>query len=132
MKKLYLALLTIFFIATVHAQVLNVTNISATGRFTTCNLGLPNITAELISNNGTQVVGGQLVCTDQCGTSTLHIVMSNVRWNQTPGVNWIHGLFFPTNSGFSVSAVGLPAGWVALPGGTGAPCSAAITGGAGL
>jgi gliding motility-associated-like protein len=132
-KKLLLSFLSlVFLIALAKAQPLNVTGISATGRFTTCNLGLPGVEVSLVSSTGTTVTGGQLVCTDPCGTTTLHIILTNVRWNQTPGVNWIHGIFFPTNSGFTVSAVGLPAGWAAFPGVLGAPCSAAIAGGPGF
>ncbi|MFC4261809.1 gliding motility-associated C-terminal domain-containing protein [Ferruginibacter yonginensis] len=131
-KILFSVLLTLCFVELTYAQPLTVSAVSATGRFTTCGLGLPNVTANLISSTGTTVVGGQLACTDPCGTTTIRFSITNVRWNQTPGVNWIHGLFFPTNSGFTVTAVGLPAGWAAFSGCTGANCSAGIVGGPGF
>ncbi|RYZ36890.1 MAG: hypothetical protein EOP49_32195, partial [Sphingobacteriales bacterium] len=115
------------------SQTINITNITRTGRFSTCTNGIPpTVTATLVNSTGTSVAGNTLVCNDPCGTTTLRIVLSDVRWDQNPGANWVHGLFFPQNPGFSVSGIGLPAGWTAFSSCTGASCSAGQTGGQGF
>ncbi len=115
------------------SQTITITDIETTGRFNSCPQGdKPGITATFISGSGTSVVNNQLVCNDPCGTTTLRILLTNVRWNQQPDDNWIHGIFFPQTPGFTVSGVSLPAGWGAFQGVTGAPCSAAQAGGPGF
>ncbi|MFT3981009.1 MAG: gliding motility-associated C-terminal domain-containing protein [Ferruginibacter sp.] len=119
------------FVQTGLAQTINITNITTTGRFNSCG-NTPVVTATLVSGSGTSVVGNTLVCDDPCGTTSLRILLTNVQWSQSPGANWIHGLFFPQNPGFTVSGIGLPAGWASFPTCTGASCSAGETGGAGF
>lgn len=133
LKNLLLVICFVCSLQLAWSQTINITNITRTGRFISCSSGgSPTVTATLINSTGTSVVGNTLVCDDPCGTSTLRIFLSNVRWNQDPGANWVHGMFFPQNPGFTVSAIGLPAGWTAFPTCTGASCSAGQTGGAGF
>lgn len=111
------------------AQNVNVFNIVRTGNF---NCGsAPNITAEIITSEGSAVVDGALVITDPCGFTTLRITMNNLRYDQ-PGVNWPHGFFFPTGDNVTVANVNLPAGWIYQDSCTGATCSAQQTGGVGF
>jgi gliding motility-associated-like protein len=132
-KKIIAAMFLLVVCKLVAAQTINITNITRTGRFISCTTGgAPTVTATLINSTGTSVVANTLVCDDPCGTSTLRILLSNVRWNQDPGANWVHGMFFPQNPGFTVSGIGLPAGWTAFPSCTGASCSAQQTGNAGF
>lgn len=115
------------------SQTITITDITTTGRFNTCPEGdKPAITATFISGSGTSVINNQLVCDDPCGTTTLRILLTNVRWNQQPDDNWIHGIFFPQVPGFTVSGVNLPAEWGAFQSVTGSSCSAGETGGPGF
>jgi len=132
-KKLLVILILFFsFSNAVFSQTINITNITTTGRFQSCGGTNPKVTATLVSGSGTSVAGNTLVCNDPCGTTSLRILLTGVEWNQTPGANWIHGLFFPQNPGFTVSSIGLPAGWTSFPSCTGASCSSGQTGGAGF
>nr|HPI55743.1 hypothetical protein [Chitinophagaceae bacterium] len=73
----------------------------------------PTITANLISTNGgASVVGGNFICNNQCDSSTIRVTISNIRWNQSPNSEWLHGIFLPANAGFMVSPVALPAGFI--------------------
>ena len=132
-KKIhYILVFIILFTHTSYAQNITVSNISATNRFASCGQGLPNITATLLNSTGSTLVNGTLVCNDPCGTSTVRINMTNIRWNQTPGINWIHGIFFSGNSGVTVAAVALPLGWAQFNSCVGATCTAQIAGGTGF
>lgn len=131
-RLLFFLFVSILFQSTAFTQTINITNIVQTGRFNTCGGTPPIVTATLVSSTGTSVVGNTLVCNDPCGTTSLRVVLSEVRWNQSPGANWAHGMFFPQNPGFTVSGIGLPAGWAAFPTCTGASCSAGETGGQGF
>ena len=64
------------------AQTISVTNITRTGLFSTCSNSTPLVTINYVSGTGTSVVGGKLVCNDPCGTTTLQVVMSNIKWQQ--------------------------------------------------
>src|SRR5690606_15821073 len=75
---------------------------------------------------------GKLKITDPCGFSTVKIDMTGVRWDTNPNANWLHGIFFPTGSGITISDVNLPTGWIAQDSCTGASCSAQETGGPGF
>ncbi|MBC7937356.1 MAG: gliding motility-associated C-terminal domain-containing protein [Rhizobacter sp.] len=129
----------LFLFSCAKSQTINITSITAAGRFNSCIIGspplpapLPAVTATLVASTGTSLVNGTLVCNDPCGISTLRIVLSDVRWDQDPDDNWIHGIFFPTNPGFSVSGIVLPAGWNSFASCTGASCSLGQSGGQGF
>lgn len=133
MRQLLIGIVfSFFFCNSTIAQTININSLSTSGRFNTCGGAPPTITATLISSTGTSVVGNTLVCDDPCGTSTLRIVLSNVQWDKDPGDNWIHGVFFPVNPGFSVSGIVMPAGWNSFASCTGAFCSAGQSGGQGF
>src|SRR6478672_350616 len=102
-KKIAVVVLLAFTGIITKAQSINITNITRTGRFLSCP-GAPNptVVATLINSSGTSVVGNTLVCDDPCGTTTMRILLSNVQWSQDPGSNWLQGLFFPQNPGFTV------------------------------
>ena len=95
-----------------YAQFINVSGITATGRFNSCaGAQAPTITAELVNLNGGAVVnGGVFTCNNGCDSSTIRVTMSNIRWNQVPNAEWLHGLFLPANAGFLVSAIATPGG----------------------
>ncbi|MFZ1527501.1 MAG: gliding motility-associated C-terminal domain-containing protein [Ferruginibacter sp.] len=133
MRKYFILILLTVLANGLFAQVINITSISTSGRFNSCTpSSAPVVTATLISNDGSSLNGNTLVCNDICGTTTLRVVLSNVQWNQTPGANWIHGLFFPSNAGVTISAIQMPAGWNSFTSCTGASCSAGQTGGQGF
>jgi gliding motility-associated-like protein len=132
MKKLY-SLIFIFFLGSIAiGQTVTVSNITRSGRFQTCGGSNPTITATMITSDGSTVENGNLVITDPCGFTTLRINMSNLKWNKDPGTNWFHGVFFPENSGVTISGVVMPAGWSDFASCTGASCSAGETGGQGF
>ena len=132
MKQLIVGmLLSVVLIQTAHSQTINVTNVTTQGRFSTCGAA-PTVTATLISSSGTTLSGNTLVCNDPCGISTLRMVISGVEWNKSPDDNWLHGVFFPVNPGFSVSGIVMPANWNSFASCTGAICSAGQSGGQGF
>ncbi len=109
-----------------------VSEITTTGRFNTCDIQ-PQITIEFLPESvGSEIVDGNIVCTDPCGVTKLRIVISDIRWDQSPGANWFHGLFFPAGDGLTVSGIVMPAGWSDFPSCTGASCSYGVTGGQGF
>ncbi len=118
------------------AQFINVSGITATGRFNSCaGAQLPAITAELVNLNGGAVVnGGVFTCNNGCDSSTVRVTMSNIRWNQVPNAEWLHGLFLPANAGFVVSAIAIPAGFITYnPGCVGmCPSGSGFNGGPGF
>lgn len=114
------------------ATAQTVSEITTTGRFNTCSVQ-PNIAIEFLpGSSGSEIIDGKIVCTDPCGVTKLRITVSDIRWNQDPGSNWFHGLFFPEGEGVSVSGIIMPAGWSDFPTCTGASCSAGVTGGQGF
>ena len=130
-KKILLSLITFFALLQVtYAQPLTVSGLILSGRFSTCAIP-PTITATYLGGAGSSVVGGQLVCNNPCDTTKIHVQISNIRWDQNPGANWIHGIFFPANAGFTLSNQVVPAGWFPFPSCTGATCSNGTTGGVG-
>ena len=137
-KILFLLVGFSFSVARIYSQAVTVTDISASGHFANttspsgCGLGLPTVTATFLSGTGTTISNGVIQCTDPCGTTTVRITLSNVRWSKNPNVNWIHGISFtPGNVTVSVPPGGLPAGWAPFTSSTGS-CSAGITTGAGF
>lgn len=115
MKKIIQFFILFLFANNSWSQFINVTGTTATGRFSTCAQQNPplGVTAELINLNGGAVVnGGVFTCNNGCDSSTVRVTISNIRWNQTPNAEWLHGLFLPANAGFVVSAVAIPAGFV--------------------
>ena len=131
-KFLFSFFILIFYCCTTTAQTINVTTVTATGRFNSCGFAAPTVTASLINSTGTTVAGNTLICNDPCGTTTLRVVLSDVRWSQGADLNWVHGLFFPQNPGFSISGISLPAGWASFASCTGAACSSGQVGGQGF
>ncbi|HQW47643.1 MAG TPA: hypothetical protein PLZ98_11225, partial [Chitinophagaceae bacterium] len=108
MKKIIHFLFLILLVNQVHAQFINVSGVNTTGRFGTCAQQVPalGVTAELINLNGGAVVNnGVFTCNNGCDSSTVRVTISNIRWNQAPNAEWLHGLFLPANAGFVVSAV---------------------------
>ncbi|MEQ1514769.1 MAG: gliding motility-associated C-terminal domain-containing protein [Lysobacteraceae bacterium] len=139
-KKILATFLYItFIVVTSYAQSITVTNISATGHFDPVNpVGggcgiLPTITATYLNGVGTTLNAGTIVCNDPCGNTTVHIVMSNVRWSKTSTINWLHGISF-TPGNVTVTNVALPAGWFPFTSSTGAGCGggAPVTTGVGF
>lgn len=127
-KKILFFLLVGFQFAT--AQT--VSDITTTGRFNTCGVP-PQVTIEFLpGSTGSEIIDGNIVCTDPCGVTKLRILISDIRWDQSPGANWFHGLFFPEGDGVSVSGIVMPAGWSDFPSCTGASCSYGVTGGQGF
>lgn len=109
-----------------------VSEITTTGRFNTCGVQ-PQITMEFLpGSTGSEIIDGNIVCTDPCGITKLRVIISDIRWDQSPGANWFHGLFFPEGDGVSVSGIVMPAGWSDFPSCTGASCSYGVTGGQGF
>ena len=116
----------------VYAQPITVSGISTTGRFNTCGI-LPTITATFISGTGSTVNNGNIVCLDPRDSTLIHVTVSNIRWNQQPSDDWLHGVFFLSSTGISIRVSNsFPAGWAFNPFGcTGASCSNGTTGGSG-
>lgn len=130
-KQLFILLL--FLSQAIVAQQITVLSTSITGRFDSCSGFSPTlVTATLMSSEGSIVEDGKLKITDPCGFSTVKIDMTGVRWDTNPNANWLHGIFFPTGSGITISDVNLPTGWIAQDSCTGASCSAQETGGPGF
>ena len=113
------------------AQTISVTNITRTGLFSTCSNSVPVVTINYVSGTGTSVVGGKLVCNDPCGTTTLQVVMSNIKWQQL-NAEWLHGIFFPANAGYSLTGIFIPAGFITYNGGCTGMCPTGITSGPGF
>ncbi len=126
-KILFLILAGFQFVA---AQT--VVDVTTTGRFSTCGI-TPEVSIEFLpGSTGSEIIDGNIVCTDPCGVTKLRVTVSNIRWDQSPGENWFHGLFFPEGEGVSVTGIIMPAGWSDFPTCTGASCSAGVTGGQGF
>ncbi|MBK8328529.1 MAG: gliding motility-associated C-terminal domain-containing protein [Bacteroidetes bacterium] len=137
MKKIIHFLFLILLVNQVHAQFINVSGVNTTGRFGTCAQQVPalGVTAELINLNGGAVVNnGVFTCNNGCDSSTVRVTISNIRWNQAPNAEWLHGLFLPANAGFVVSAVAIPAGFITYnPGCVGmCPSGSGFNGGPGF
>ena len=116
---LFLILSFLICLTNINAQIINVSGITTTGRLNTCSpgLGQPVITVTYISGPGSTVVNGNLVCTNPCDSTVIQISVSNVRWNQVPGANWIHGFFFPPGgaTGFTfISSTLAPTNWIPI------------------
>ncbi len=131
MKKIFLFILILAQFG--FAQTVDILNITKHGRFNSCTgVGLPVITATLIDSDGSIVEDGKLKILDPCGFSKLRVNITNIRWNQNPGANWFHGIFFPEGSGITIEGIVMPYGWADFPTCTGAYCSAGETGGQGF
>ncbi|QLH47079.1 MAG: hypothetical protein HWD58_16500 [Bacteroidota bacterium] len=113
------------------AQNLTVSNVVRTGLLATCNNSNPTITASWSSGSGTSVSNGTLLCSDPCGTTTLLVNITNLKWEQQ-NAEWIHSVFFPTNSGFTVSGISLPNGFITYNNGCTGTCPVGITAGPGF
>ncbi len=106
------------------AQNINITNPVISGRFNTCNMGLPVVTASYISGSGSVVNNGTLVCLNPTDSTLIRISINNLRWNKTPGVNWLHGLFFQASSLFKVTPDSpFPLSWFYMSTGCTGVCS---------
>ncbi|MFM2388158.1 MAG: hypothetical protein RL660_2915, partial [Bacteroidota bacterium] len=114
---------------------LTVTGTTRTGRFAACPQGgSANTTVTHIGSlsTGTTVSGGTLVCNDPCGTTTLEVTIDGIRWDQVPDAEWLHGLFFPANNGFSVTGISIPAGFITYNAGCTGQCPGGIAAGPGF
>jgi hypothetical protein len=133
MKKTLLLLMVVLTTISVYPQNITVSGTSVTGRFNSCSgNNTPNVSVTFLSGSGTSVVGGNLVCNDPCGSTTLRVTISNIRWNQSPNTEWLHGLFFPSNSGYVVSGIALPPGFITYNAGCTGMCPVGITSGPGF
>ncbi len=134
-KKLLFALtISVVVCTTLFSQPINITVLPPIGKVAQCPNSTPIITCNFISGTGTSVVNGELVCTDPCGTTILQIEIDNVKWNQGPDINWIHGVVFGgASTAFTFLSSDLaPANWFFGTGCTGAcPTGGQIAGGAG-
>jgi gliding motility-associated-like protein len=127
-KKLLFTITVVFVICTtLFSQPINITVNPPIGKVAQCPNSTPIITCTYISGTGSSVVNGNLVCTDPCGTTILQIEIDNVKWNQGPDINWIHGVVFGGSStAFTFLSSDLaPANWFLGAGCTGA----CVTGG---
>jgi gliding motility-associated-like protein len=129
--RIFLLLLSLFWAAGLSGQTLNVTNVVRTGLLSTCSNSVPIVTASFSSGSGTSVTNGNLVCTDPCGTTTLLVSISNLKWEQQ-NAEWIHSVFFPANAGFTVSGISLPPGFITYNAGCTGLCPVGITAGPGF
>ena len=138
-KNLYLFVLVLLLLnLNSFAQPLNVFGITTTGRLSSCGPPTPVVTVTYISGPGSTVVNGNLVCLNPCDSTILEIGLS-LQWSKFPGVNWVHGIFFPPGgaTGFTYLSTSLnPTAWSYQPNGCTGGCpppagGAAIVGGAG-
>ena len=115
MRKLYLLIICMLFALLSGAQPITVTSVSVSGRFNSCTgSNTPSVSANLISTSGgASVSGGLFTCLNPCDSSTIRVTLSNVKWNKNPNSEWLHGLFLPSNAGFSVAPVFIPTGFIA-------------------
>ena len=129
--RIFLLLISLCWATGSGAQTLNVTNVVRTGLLSTCSNSVPIVTASFSSGSGTSVTNGNLVCTDPCGTTTLLVSISNLKWEQQ-NAEWIHSVFFPANAGFTVSGISLPPGFITYNAGCTGLCPVGITAGPGF
>lgn len=124
MKKITWLILSCLCMASVKAQVISVTGVGVTGRFNSCTgSNIPTVTASLVSTSGgASVSGGLFTCLNPCDSSTIRVTISNVKWNQTPNSEWLHGIFLPASAGFSVSPVTIPTGFITYNAGCAGTC----------
>lgn len=130
-----IAFTTILLVSTLACwgQTVNVQNVAVTGRFNSCSgPNLPTVTLSLVAGTGISIQNGNLTCLDPCGTTTLRVNISNVRWNQSPGAEWLHGLFFPVNAGYTLSGINLPTGFITYNAGCTGMCPAGTPAGPGF
>ncbi len=114
-------------------QTVNVQNVSVTGRFNSCSgSNTPTVTLSLVGGSGINIQNGNLACVDPCGTTTLRVNIAGVRWNQSPGAEWLHGLFFPVNAGYTLSGINLPPGFITNNTGCTGQCPAGTVAGPGF
>ncbi len=134
-KKLLLSITILFVISIASfAQPLNITVNPTIGKPSQCPNSVPVVTCNFISGTGSSVVNGELVCSNPCDTTILQIEINNLKWNQGPDINWIHGVVFGGSStSFTFLSSDLaPANWFLGPGCTGAcPTGGQIAGGLG-
>lgn len=115
------------------AQVLNVNNVWVTGHFNGCQgNNTPNVSLSFVSGNGSVFSNGGIMCTDPCGTTTIKVTISGIKWKKDPGDQWLHGIFLPANSGYTVSGIILPTGFSTYNGGCTGACPGGILTGPGF
>ncbi len=134
-KKIIFSFLFFFsFIFIVKSQPINVSNITTTGRFNTCNAAPPTVTVTFISSNGSTVINGKLICLNPDSSTIVEVRIINARWNKGADISWIHGFFLSNNPNINVVNVSLsPSNWVLSSGCTGAcPSGGLVVGGAGF
>lgn len=132
-NKIFLLTVLSFLSLGSFAQTVNVQNVSVTGRFNSCaGTNTPTVTLSLVAGSGINIQNGNLTCIDPCGTTTLRVNIANVRWDQAPGAEWLHGLFFPVNAGYTLSGINLPSGFITYNTGCTGGCPSGITAGPGF
>lgn len=131
--KRFIFFVLIFLTQITQAQVINVTNTSATGRFLGCSgSSAPVVTVTYVSGSGSTFSNGAIACTNPCGTTTVKVNISNIKWYQGPENQWLHGIFLPANAGYSVTGINLPNGFIAYNGGCTGGCPLGIATGPGF
>lgn len=133
MRILLFVLSFLLFAILGHAQVLTVTSTSASGRFNSCvPASAPVVTVNFVSGSGSSFSNGAIVCNDICGTTTIKVNISNLKWYQGPEAQWLHGIFLPANAGYTVSGINLPPGFISYNGGCTGGCPTGILTGPGF
>ena len=132
-KKITLLFFGLFISFASWAQTVNVQTVAVSGRFNSCSgTNTPTVTLSLVAGTGISIQNGNLTCLDPCGTTTLRVNIANVRWNQSPGSEWLHGIFFPANAGYTLSGINLPNGFITYNAGCTGTCPAGTTAGPGF
>ena len=132
-KKIVFLIPFLFFALCSLGQTVNVQNVSVSGRFNSCSgANTPTVTLSLVGGSGISIQNGNLACIDPCGTTTLRVNIAGVRWNQSPGAEWLHGLFFPVNAGYTLSGINLPPGFITYNTGCTGQCPAGTPAGPGF
>ncbi|MBL7773928.1 MAG: hypothetical protein JNM95_13775, partial [Chitinophagaceae bacterium] len=133
MNKILLTFLLLLLVTSGFAQVINVSNVTTSGRFSQCSgAPIPTIQVSYVSGTGTTFSGGNIICNDPCGTTTVHVVIDSITWQQMPDAEWLHGIFLPANAGYTVSGINLPTGFVTYNNGCQGQCPVGISAGPGF
>jgi hypothetical protein len=105
-KSFYIFLFLFNLVLVSNAQSITVSNVVTTGRFNTCNIA-PTITASLLpGGSGSVVQNGALACINPNDSSLIELVFTNLRWNQIPDNNWLHGVYFINGTGTGIRIIG--------------------------
>jgi gliding motility-associated-like protein len=119
-KLLFTSILIFAFLQNTFSQALAVSGIATSGRFSSCAVYTPPVVAiNFVSGAGSSVNGsGVLVCTNPCDSTTINVIISNILFDQGNDAQWLHGMFFPVNASYRISAINV-APFVQFSGSTG-------------